>query len=265
MVSVPSGQTYRCYYKSRSTLALCIQKTTAQHGTSFGLYRQAIIHNNSPAPTTTFEGKVVIVVGASSGLGLEACRSIIDLGALQVILTCRNVEKGKAAANEIRSTTSCLPDTLQVWELDLSSYSSVQAFSDRVNTQLSRVDAVIANAGVHTGKFRMTADNEESITTNVVSMSLLAFLVLPKLRGTAMKYNTQTHFTVTGSELYEVAKFKESQVPLGQIFATLNNESKANMGDRYNVSKLLAMFVVREIAIKSPLSSGVIVNCVAPG
>ena len=111
----------------------------------------------------------------------------------------------------------------------------------------------------------MTADNEESITTNVVSMSLLAFLVLPKLRGTAMKYNTQTHFTVTGSELYEVAKFKESQVPLGQIFATLGNESKANMVDRYNVSKLLAMFVVREIAAKSPLSSGVIVNCVAPG
>jgi hypothetical protein len=71
---------------------------------------------------------------------------------------------------------------------------------------------------------------------------------------------------VTGSELYEFAKFKESSAPAGQLFAALNDESKANMSDRYNVSKLLAIFVVKQIAALSPVSSsGVIVNCVAPG
>jgi hypothetical protein len=43
---------------------------------------------------------------------------------------------------------------------------------------------------------------------------------------------------VTASELYEVAKFKESKAPDGQIFATLADESKSDMMDRYNVSKL---------------------------
>jgi NAD(P)-dependent dehydrogenase (short-subunit alcohol dehydrogenase family) len=228
------------------------------------IYRQFI--HEPPVPNATFKEKTVIVTGASSGLGLEACRWMIRLGASQVILACRNIEKAKIAAKDIQATTSCLPDTLQVWHLDLSSYASIKAFSDKVTAVLPRVDALIANAGLATRKFRKTEDNEETITTNVVSMSLLAFLLHPKLRETATKYKTQTHFTVTGSELYEVAKFKESSAPAGQLFATLNDESMANMSDRYNVSKLLAIFVVKQIATLSPVnSSGVIVNCVAPG
>ena len=219
-----------------------------------------------PIPIASFNGKTVIVTGASSGLGLEACRWLVRLGASRVILACRNVEKANTAVKDIQATTSCSPDILQVWHLDLSSYPSVQAFSNRVNDELPRLDALIANAGLWKHKFGMTEEDEETITTNVVSMSLLAFLLHSKLRETAAEYKTQTHFTVTGSELYEVAKFKERSAPAGQLFNTLNDQSKANMSDRYNVSKLLAILVVKQIAFLSPLpSSGVIVNCVAPG
>lgn len=191
---------------------------------------------------------------------------MVRLGASRVILACRNIEKAKAAAKDIQTTTSYSSDTLQVWQLDMSSYASVQTFSDRVKAELPRVDVLIANAGIGTLKFRMTEDDEETITTNVVSMSLLGFLLHPKRREIAATYNTQTHFTVTASELYEVAKFKERKAPAGQLFATLNDKSQANMLDRYNVSKLLAIFVVKQIAALSPISSsGVIVNCVAPG
>ena len=228
------------------------------------IYRQFIYY--PPVPEASFNGKTAIVTGASSGLGLEACRWKVRLGASQVILACRNVEKAKAAVKDIEATTACSSDTLQVWHLDMGSYASVQAFSDRVKAELPRVDVLIANAGLQTQKFQMTEDNEATIITNVVSMSLLAFLLHPKLRETAAKYNTQTHFTVTGSELYEVAKFNERKAPAGQLFATLNDKSKASMLDRYNVSKLLAIFVVKQIAALSPInSSGVIVNCVAPG
>lgn len=228
------------------------------------IYRQFI--HEPPVPDASFKGKTAIVTGASSGLGLEACRWMVRLGASQVILACRNVEKAKAAAKDIQATTLCSSETIQVWHLDLSSYASVQVFSDRAKAELPRVDIIIANAGLGTLKFRMTEDNEETITTNVVSMSLLAFLLHPKLRETAAKYNTQTHFSVVASELYEVAKFKERKAAAGQLFVTLNDKSKANMFDRYNVSKLLAIFVVKQVAVLSPISSsGVIVNCVAPG
>lgn len=228
------------------------------------IYRQFI--HEPPVPTVSFKDKTVIVTGASSGLGLEACRWIVRLGASRVILACRNVEKAKAAVDDIRKTTSCSPKTLEVWLLDMSSYASVQDFSNKVKADLPRLDVLIANAGLGTREFRITEDNEETITTNVVSMSLLVLLLHPKLRETATKYETQTHITVTGSELYEVAKFNERNAPAGQLFATLNDKSKANMSDRYNVSKLLAIYLVKQIAVLSPVSSsGVIVNCIAPG
>lgn len=219
-----------------------------------------------PVPTASFAGRTIIVTGSSSGLGLEASRYFVRLGASRVILACRNVEKAKAAAKDIQATTSCSSDAVEVWQLDLSSYASVLAFSEKVNTELPRLDVLVNNAGLGTRNFRTTEGNEEMITTNVLSMALLACLLHPKLSETAKKYGTQTHITVTGSELYEVAKFQEREVPEGQIFQTLNNKSKSNMFDRYNVSKLLSIFVVKQIAAISPVSkSGVIVDCVAPG
>ena len=219
-----------------------------------------------PVPTASFKGKTVIVTGASSGLGLEACRKMVQLGASQVILACRNIEKAKAAVKDIQATTSCSSDTLQIWQLDMSSYASVLAFCDRVKVDLPRVDALIANAGIGTLKFRMTEGNEETLTTNVISTSLIAVLLHPKLRETAAKYSTQTHLTLTASELYEVANFKERNAPAGQLFAALNDKSTAKMSDRYNVSKLLAIFVIKQMAVLSPVKgSGVIINCVSPG
>ena len=228
------------------------------------IYRQFL--HSPPIPTVSFQGRTAIVTGANCGLGLEACRWMIGLGASQVILACRDLEKGSAAAKDIQTTTSCSPDTLQVWHLDLSSYASVQAFAERVKADLPRLDVLLANAGRGTRTFNVTEDNEETITTNVVSTALLACLLHPKLRETAEKHVTQTHLTVTASELYEQAKFKERKAPTGQLFATLNNKDTANMADRYNVSKLLGMFVVKQIAALAPLeTNGVIVNCVAPG
>ena len=228
------------------------------------IYRQFI--HSPPVPTVSFKGRTAIVTGANSGLGLEACRWMVRLGATKVILACRNLEKGRAAANDIQATTSCSADALQVWHLDLSSYASVLAFAERAKAELPRLDVLLANAGRGTRIFNMTEDNEESITTNVVSMTLLSCLLHPKLHETAARYDTQTHLTVTASELYEVAAFKERKAPAGQLFATLNDKATANMSDRYNVSKLLGMFVVKQMAALAPLSSsGVIVNCVAPG
>jgi NAD(P)-dependent dehydrogenase (short-subunit alcohol dehydrogenase family) len=229
------------------------------------IYRQFIHY--PPAPTTaSFRGQTIIVTGGSGGLGLAACRSMLEKGAAKVIIACRNVDKGKTAAQGLRELTSCGHDAVDVWPLDLGSYASVVKFSERVKSQLERLDVLVANAGVHTTNFRKVEGDEETIVTNVISAALLALLVHPKLRETAARFRTQTHITFTGSELYEVAKFKERHDPSGQIFATLGDEEKSAMGDRYNVSKLLLLFVLKRMSELSPLeSSNVIVNVVAPG
>ncbi|ORY61734.1 NAD(P)-binding protein, partial [Pseudomassariella vexata] len=219
-----------------------------------------------PAPTTSFKGKTAVVTGANVGLGKEAVRWMVHLGASQVIIACRNLEKGKAAAEDIRATTSCSPNTLQVWQLDMSSYDSVTSFAERVKAELPLLDVLVLNAGIFAGRFRTSEDNEETITTNFVSTALLACLLHPKLRETAKLRKTHTHITVTASELYELANFKERAAPEGQLFAWLANKGNFSMGDRYSTSKLLIMLVIRQIAAMAPVeSSGVIVNCVAPG
>ncbi|PVH96949.1 putative short-chain dehydrogenase [Periconia macrospinosa] len=217
-------------------------------------------------PTASFTGKTVIVTGSNQGLGLEAARWITQLGATRVILACRNVDKGRTAATSIRNSTQCSPETIDVWALDMSSYASVQAFSERVKTELPRLDCLLANAGIMATKYNVTENNEETITTNIVSSFLLGFLIHPKLAETAHKFNTETHLTFPGSELYKVAKFKERKVPEGKIFATLNSKETANMSDRYNVSKLMTILLVEKMGELAPLGkSGVIINAVCPG
>jgi len=219
-------------------------------------------------PNFSFNSRTIIVTGGSSGLGLEAARSLIELGAKQVIIACRNVEKGETAKRNILVSTNCPSEAVEVWKLDLNQYSSVLAFGERANG-LSRLDAIVANAGIMKQSFITTEGDEETITTNVVSTGLLAFLLLPKLNETARKFHVNTHLTLTGSELYEVAKFKEFAAPRGEIFRWLADEGKSDMKDRYNVSKSLILVVVQQIAELRPLPSasqgGVIINVVAPG
>ena len=219
-------------------------------------------------PTSSFNGQTIIVTGANSGLGLEASRMLIKLGALRVILACRNLDKGKTAAKDIQTTTGCSNETLDVWSLDMSNYASVLSFADRAKSELPRLDAMILNAGLYVHKYRLQEGNEEIINTNVISTALLAFLLHPKLQQTATQYHISTHLTITGSELYEVAKFKEAKVPNRQIFETLNDEEvfDKNKYDRYNVSKLLVMFVLKELSALAPVEkTGVVVDVVAPG
>lgn len=228
------------------------------------LHRQ--LFGTLPVPTTSFKGKTVIVTGSNVGLGLETSRWIVRLGASRVILACRNILKGQAAAEDIQATTGCSSANLDVWQLDMGSYASVQAFAIKVNTELPRLDVLVANAGINSHIFQLVEDNEAMVTINVVSLFLLGFLLYPKLRKTAAEYKIQTHFTITSSDLHEIAKFDEHKAPLGHIFAALNDETKFPGMDRYPTSKLLEILVVKQMAALLPLDSrNVIINCVSPG
>ena len=96
-------------------------------------------------PTQSCEGKTIIVTGANVGLGYEAAKHFVRLGAEQVILAVRSLEKGKAAAATIESEER-RSGVVDVWELDLGNYDSVKKFAKRVDG-LKRVDVVLENAG----------------------------------------------------------------------------------------------------------------------
>ncbi|KAJ5613314.1 hypothetical protein N7510_006508 [Penicillium lagena] len=218
-----------------------------------------------PKPTRSFKGRTVIITGSDSGLGFEAARHIIKLGAKKLIMAVRSVSKGEKAKTILRRSTRCGPSVIEVWRLDLSSYDSVKAFGLRATTELDRIDVLLENASVASLTWNIAEDNEQMITANVVSTILLAFLLLPKMRETAKKYSTRPNLTFVVSDAHMFIDFPEKDAPEG-IFNHLKDKSKANLSDRYALSKLMEIFAVREMAERRPREEyPVTINMLNPG
>lgn len=78
------------------------------------------------------------------GLGKEAARHYVRLNAEKVIIACRSIEKGEAAARDIEQSTG-RKGVVEVWQLDLSSYENVKQFAERAKG-LRRLDSIVENA-----------------------------------------------------------------------------------------------------------------------
>jgi NAD(P)-dependent dehydrogenase (short-subunit alcohol dehydrogenase family) len=85
-------------------------------------------------------GRLAVVTGANSGIGLETARTLVDAGA-RVIVAARNETKGRAAAAAIGGQAE--------WRaLDLADLAAVKTFSDRLLAEGTPIDMLILNAGV---------------------------------------------------------------------------------------------------------------------
>ena len=122
-------------------------------------------------------GRLAIVTGANSGLGRVTALELARHGA-EVVVTCRSVEKGEEAAEEIRSAASG-PEP-RVEELDLASLDSVRAFASRFANE--PVDLLVNNAGVMMCPRETTEDGfERQLGTNHLGHFALTGLLLDSL------------------------------------------------------------------------------------
>ena len=126
-------------------------------------------------------GRVAVVTGANSGLGLVTARELARAGA-RVVLACRNLEKGRAALADVgRAATGPAPE---LEELDLASLDSVRAFTERFRSKHDGLDLLINNAGVMAPPRRRTADGFElQFGTNHLGHFALTGLLLPAMEG----------------------------------------------------------------------------------
>ncbi len=126
-------------------------------------------------------GRVAVVTGANSGLGLVTARELARAGA-QVVLACRNLDKGRAALADVeRAATGPAPE---LEELDLASLDSVRAFAQRFRESHDRLDLLVNNAGVMAPPRRRTADGFElQFGTNHLGHFALTGLLLPAMEG----------------------------------------------------------------------------------
>ena len=104
------------------------------------------------------KGRVAIVTGSSSGIGLEAAR-VLAAKEATVIIAVRDLEKGNRAAEKILAANKTAD--VKVMALDLADLASVRQFADAFRQNNARLDLLINNAGVMVPPYSKTADGFE--------------------------------------------------------------------------------------------------------
>src|SRR3984893_9751899 len=128
-------------------------------------------------------GRVAVVTGANSGLGLATARELARAGA-EVVIASRNTDKGAEAVDRIAAAVTA--PKLELQQLDLADLSSVRAFAARLADERPQLDLLINNAGVMAPPRRETKDGFESqFGTNHLGHFALTGLLLPALLAAA--------------------------------------------------------------------------------
>eukprot|EP00667_Euglena_gracilis_P017464 EG_transcript_18425 len=135
-------------------------------------------------PLPRLDGRVIIVTGATAGIGLKTAQRLAELGAT-VIIACRNVKKGDDVCQQLRTKATTTLD-LRVMELDLSSLQSVQKFANDFLALDLPLHVLLNNAGLlHTTYVESQDGLEDMFAVNHLGHFFLTFLLLSRLHASA--------------------------------------------------------------------------------
>ncbi|WP_433291055.1 oxidoreductase [Actinoplanes sp. CA-030573] len=120
------------------------------------------------------DGRIAVVTGATSGLGLEVTRALAGAGA-RVILAVRDTDRGGAVRDSLPGRGH------QARRLDLSDLDSVRAFAAAVDEP---IDVLVNNAGVMAIPYARSAQGHEmQFAVNHLGHFALTLLLMPRLEA----------------------------------------------------------------------------------
>ena len=189
-------------------------------------------------------GRLALVTGANSGLGLVVATELARAGS-RVVLACRDTAKGEAAAGAIRAQ---VPGAgLEVRRLDLADLGSVREFATEFATAHDRLDTLVNNAGIMAVPRGTTAEGFElQFGVNHLGHFALTGLLVPVLHAAP----DPRVVTVT-STFHAFGRLN---------FDSLRGEGRYSRNGAYSQSKLANLLFAfelhrRAVASGSPLRS----------
>ncbi len=196
-------------------------------------------------------GKVVVITGSNTGIGLETAVGVAGFGATTV-LACRNQEKAAAAAAEVKERAGT--DDVHVVALDLSDLASVRAAADDILARWDRLDVLINNAGGMWSHRETTKQGfEQTFGVNHLGHFLLTMLLLDRIKASAP------------ARIINLSSVGHHYAARGMRFDDLQTEKRRYRGmDVYGRSKLANVLFTRGLAQRLA-GTGVTVNAVHPG
>ena len=139
----------------------------------------------------SMQGKVVVITGSNTGIGLETAVGVAAQEATTV-LACRNQAKGEAAVKEVVRRT--WNEDVHVVPLDLADLASVRKAVDEISSRWDRLDVLVNNAGGTWSQRQVTAQGfEYTIGVSHLAHFYLTLQLLRRLQGSAPAAHRQRH------------------------------------------------------------------------
>ena len=136
---------------------------------------------SSPPPGSPLEGRVIVLTGATSGIGLAAAEALARLGA-SLVLVGRDAALAHGAAVRVSRATGNA--AVRPLVADLASLRQVRALGEEL-ARLPRLDALVHCAGIWHLRRRVTVDGlEETLAVNHLAPFVLTDRLLPLLMST---------------------------------------------------------------------------------
>jgi NAD(P)-dependent dehydrogenase (short-subunit alcohol dehydrogenase family) len=193
-------------------------------------------------------GKVCLITGATSGLGLATAQALAQRGAT-VVVVGRNSVKSADAVRRIQESTG--NPSVYALQADLSSQDDIRRLAEAFKLQHRRLDVLINNAGVLLMSRRLSADGiEMTFAVNHLSYFLLTRLLLDMLISSAP------------SRIINVASVAHQGAEMD--FDDLQGQRRYGGYRAYGQSKLANLLFTYALATKLE-GTGVTVNALHPG
>ncbi|KAM0344545.1 hypothetical protein ACHAPU_007525 [Fusarium lateritium] len=194
----------------------------------------------------SLEGKVILVTGGNSGLGLETIKQLSKHEPARIFLACRSRTKFDQAINELKTSGSNV-DSVSFLELDLTSLASIKSAAKAFQESSTRLDILVNNAGIMMTPEGLTEEGYEiQLGTNHMGHAFLTHLLLPTLEETT-KINSDVRIIFVSSIAESMAPSNPYQ--LDQFKTTMPNIATRI---RYAISKLANVHYAAALAERYP-------------
>lgn len=192
--------------------------------------------------------KVVVITGATSGIGQIAAERLAGMGA-RMVLVARDKGRGEATMTRLRAANPAANHTIHY--ADLSSIADAKRVAAEIATVEPRIDVLINNAGALFGTRRVTADGlEMTFATNHMAYWIMTHGLRERL--------------VSSKPARVVNTASDAHKGMSLDFDDLQAAKKYSSFKVYGRSKLANILFTRALARRTA-KAGVTANCLHPG
>lgn len=194
--------------------------------------------------------KTILITGATSGLGMEAAKQLSKQGH-ELILLCRNKEKGDAALAEIKTFSG--NNKLHLYTANLSSQKSIEQAAQNIKKDFSKLDVLLNNAGAVFSDFQLSEDGiEMTMANNHFNYFWLTYYLFDLLKN------------ANGSRIVNVASDSHYSAKKIDIDSFYQKKGRYFVLSAYEQSKLANVLFTYALAEKAK-PFNITVNALHPG